>query len=165
MKKGILILRIFAVMMSVIMMVLIFNFSADNAEESGKKSEEVTVIIVQTVEPEIVEKPIEEQQKVYDSVGTYVRKSAHFIEFAALGFFMSLMVNTIYLDYLRRFLLPLGCGALYALTDEFHQLFVPGRAFSFIDVLIDSGGVLIGILLSIAIFAIFKRISLKKAQK
>ena len=165
MKKGILILRIFAVIMSVIMMVLIFNFSADNAEESGKKSEEVTVIIVQTVEPEIVEKPIEEQQRVYESVGTYVRKAAHFIEFSALGFFMSIMVNTIYLGLPRRILTPLGCGALYALTDELHQIFVPGRACSVIDILIDTGGVSIGILLSIAIFAIFKRISLKKAQK
>ena len=103
MKKRILILRIFAAAMSVVMMILIFNFSADNAQESGQKSAEITEKIVQTVDPEIVKKPIEEQRRVYESVGAYVRKSAHFLEFAALGFFLSLMVNTIYPDFLRRF--------------------------------------------------------------
>lgn len=165
MKKSILILRIFAAAMSVVMMVLIFSFSADNAQESGKKSAEITEKIVQTVDPTIVEKPIEEQQRVYESVGSYVRKSAHFLEFAGLGFFLSLMVNTIYLGFLRRFFIPLGAGALYAVIDEIHQIFVPGRAAEFADFLIDSLGVSIGILISIAIFAIIKRISLKKAQK
>lgn len=165
MKKSILILRIFAAAMSVVMMVLIFNFSADNAQESGQKSAEITEKIVQTVDPEIVKKPIEEQRRVYESVGSYVRKSAHFLEFAGLGFFISLMVNTIYPDFLRRFFIPLGVGALYAVTDEIHQIFVPGRAAEFTDFLIDSLGVSIGILISIAIFAIIGRISLKKARK
>ena len=31
----------------------------------------------------------------------------------------------------------------YACTDEFHQLFVPGRAGRFTDVLIDSSGALV----------------------
>ena len=165
MKKSILILRIFSAAMSVVMMILIFNFSADNAQESGQKSAEITEKIVQTVDPEIIKKPIEEQRRVYESVGAYVRKSAHFLEFAALGFFLSLMVNTIYPDFLRRFSITLGAGALYAAVDEIHQIFVPGRAAEFTDFLIDSLGVSIGILISTAIFAIIKRISLKKAQK
>lgn len=165
MKKSILILRIFAVIMSIVMMILIFGFSADNAQESGQKSAEVTEKIVQTVDPKIVEKPIEEQRRVYESVGSYVRKSAHFLEFAALGFFVSLMVNTIYLDFPRRFFISLAVGALYSLTDEIHQIFVPGRACEFTDILIDSLGVSIGILFSIAVFAIFKRILSKKPQK
>lgn len=164
MKKGILIFRIFAAAMSVVMMAMIFSFSADNAQESGQKSAEVTEKIVQTIDPKIVEKPIEEQKMVYESVGSYIRKAAHFLEFAGLGFFLSLMVNTIYLDFLRRFFIPFGAGALYATADEIHQIFVPGRAAEFTDFLIDSLGVLIGILISIAIFAIIKQISLKKAQ-
>ena len=165
MKKAVVIVRICAAVLCVISMILIFSFSADNADESGQKSAEVTEKIVQTVDPTIVEKPIEEQRRVYETVGSYVRKSAHFLEFAMLGFFASIMVNTIYPDFLRRFFIPLGFGALYAVADEIHQIFVPGRACEFTDFLIDSARVSIGILLSIAIFAIIRRILLKKAQK
>lgn len=37
-------------------------------------------------------------------------------------------------------------GSLYAASDEFHQLFVPGRSGRLTDVLIDSAGLLAGIL-------------------
>jgi len=37
---------------------------------------------------------------------------------------------------------------LYAATDEFHQLFVPNRQASVIDVLIDSTGAFIGLLVA-----------------
>lgn len=165
MKTATLILRIFAVIMSIVMMILIFNFSADDAEESGKKSEEVTEKIVQTVDPAIVEKPIEEQKQVYESVGAHVRRAAHFLEFSALGFFTSLVVNTIYPDLSKRILIPLVCGILYAVIDEVHQIFVPGRACEFVDILIDTLGVSVGILISIAIFAIIKRFLSKKERK
>jgi VanZ family protein len=36
---------------------------------------------------------------------------------------------------------------LYAMTDEFHQLFVAGRAGRFIDVCIDTAGAVIGVLI------------------
>ena len=36
-------------------------------------------------------------------------------------------------------------GLVYAASDEIHQLYVPGRAGQFRDVLIDSAGVLLGI--------------------
>ena len=35
---------------------------------------------------------------------------------------------------------------LYASTDEFHQLFVPGREGTFRDVLIDTSGAIIAII-------------------
>ena len=37
------------------------------------------------------------------------------------------------------------CIILYAITDEIHQLFIPGRNGNVVDVLIDSCGGLIGI--------------------
>ena len=39
----------------------------------------------------------------------------------------------------------------YAVSDEFHQTFVIGRDGNFMDVLIDSGGVLFGIIISYAL--------------
>ena len=40
---------------------------------------------------------------------------------------------------------PLGFGMLYAVSDEFHQLFVPQRSFSVGDIIADTVGVLIGL--------------------
>ena len=40
----------------------------------------------------------------------------------------------------KSYLIAFGMTVAYALTDEFHQLFVPGRSGSMIDVLIDSAG-------------------------
>ena len=42
-------------------------------------------------------------------------------------------------------------AAAYAVTDEIHQLFVPGRSCEFRDICIDAVGVLAGVLLMRAI--------------
>jgi len=36
---------------------------------------------------------------------------------------------------------------IYAISDEVHQLFVPGRAFAFADILTDSAGILFAVLI------------------
>ena len=64
----------------------------------------------------------------------------------------------LYLRTLRKAaLLAWTCATLYAATDEFHQLFVPGRAGLFTDVLIDATGAAIGLLLAVSIIALAKR--------
>jgi VanZ family protein len=44
----------------------------------------------------------------------------------------------------RTALLSVGTSVLYGLSDEFHQMFVPGRAAAWDDVLADLNGALIG---------------------
>ena len=46
-------------------------------------------------------------------------------------------------------------GVLYAVTDELHQMLVPGRQGSLRDVLIDAAGVLAGV-------AIARRVALRR---
>ena len=43
-------------------------------------------------------------------------------------------------------IVPWAAGTFYAGTDEFHQLFVPGRSGQITDVILDSCGVLTGVL-------------------
>ncbi len=48
-------------------------------------------------------------------------------------------------------------ATIYASTDEIHQTFVPGRAGMPIDVLLDSAGVLVGVLVAFAFFSRARR--------
>jgi VanZ family protein len=44
-------------------------------------------------------------------------------------------------------------GFIYACTDEFHQYFIPGRGPSFRDVLVDTSGVVLGVVLLWVIYS------------
>ena len=68
-----------------------------------------------------------------------LRKLAHAAEFAVLGGLL--------LRALRDERAALAAGIAYAISDELHQHFVPGRVGSPLDVLIDSVGVAVGVLL------------------
>ena len=76
-----------------------------------------------------------------------LRKLAHFTEFATLG-----MILTWIMGMLSKPLpLALACGFAAACVDETIQMFVPDRGPAFTDVLIDTSGVLTGLLLLLLI--------------
>ncbi len=68
-----------------------------------------------------------------------LRKLAHTAEYAVLG---ALLARA-----LGRSGLAVAIGVLYAVSDEVHQAFVPGRLGSPVDVAIDAVGVVCGVLL------------------
>ncbi len=67
-----------------------------------------------------------------------LRKLAHAAEYAILG--------ALLLRALRSELPALAAGIAYAVSDELHQHFVPGRRGAPLDVLIDAVGVAAGVL-------------------
>ena len=69
---------------------------------------------------------------------TVLRKLAHLAEYAVFG---ALLYRA-----LRREPAAVALGSLYAVTDEVHQAFVSGRHSSPLDWLIDTAGVLAGVL-------------------
>ncbi len=74
-----------------------------------------------------------------------LRKMAHVVEYFILAFFL-LRASRKTWPSLSRGLLLVGAGVtavLYAMSDEVHQAFVPGRGPSVRDVLIDSSGVVL----------------------
>ena len=75
--------------------------------------------------------------------GFLLRKLAHFTEFTALGMCLCWLFGMLG----KGRLLPLFCGAAAACVDETIQIFVPDRGPSLRDVCIDSGGVLLGVIL------------------
>lgn len=85
-----------------------------------------------------------------------IRKNAHFIAYFILGILTLLAL--VYSEARKPANLALIIGLLYAVSDEFHQLFVPGRSGQFRDVLIDGAGTVLGVLLtSLIIKRIFRR--------
>lgn len=69
-----------------------------------------------------------------------LRKLAHFTAYFILGLFLFNAITK------RKTIYTLLIGSLYALSDEIHQYFIPGRACSLVDVLIDSLGILAAII-------------------
>jgi VanZ family protein len=82
-----------------------------------------------------------------------IRMTAHAVEFMILGVVIHLDRKTIDYPFYRMFII----GLCIALTDEIIQIFVPGRAFELLDLLIDTLGLTLGIYLVLYVFRIQKR--------
>lgn len=76
-----------------------------------------------------------------------VRKTAHFTEYFIL-YLLTFNVIKYYFDIKRAILYALIFSIFYACTDEIHQYFIPGRAMAFKDVLIDSSGALLSMVIT-----------------
>lgn len=102
--------------------------------------------------------------------GRLIRKSAHFIAYLILGFLIShAMQNEVttastVTDWKRRGF-TLLISVAYAISDEFHQSFVPGRGPLLKDVLIDGSGAVLGILLYVGARNVWSLRREKKAGK
>ena len=70
-----------------------------------------------------------------------------------------LLFKTYDIKEFDRFSISLIIGIIYASSDEIHQAFVPGRGPMLTDVLIDTSGVVTGIILVIGIFKMHKIIT------
>ena len=92
-----------------------------------------------------------------ETMGMIVRKSAHFLIFFVLGFCATNAFRYIFPDDKRLFLISLGWCVLYAVSDELHQYFVPGRSCMWQDCAIDAAGALAGIGTVFLIFRIIKK--------
>ena len=90
-------------------------------------------------------------------------RSSNVIVDAVLAMLALFWLSSFPMTYRRRCILAVLISACYAATDEFHQLFVPGRSGEVRDVLVDTAGAVIGILfLSLLRFIIIRK---KKKQE
>ena len=124
-------------------MIIIFSFSAREASDSSHTSSHLLDMLARISE-HLFGVAIRHGTTLYDTLHVIIRKLGHLSEYMALGFFLTLPLH---MHGLRRFRLLLAGEAvsiLYACSDEFHQLFVPGRDGNITDVAIDSLGALIG---------------------
>lgn len=118
---------------AILMMIIIFIFSSFASTESDRQSG-LVVNVLTLIFPDA--KDLEFTVKL-------VRKTAHFTEYALLGFLSARAFGLSNHHPLH----SIWLSALYATSDEIHQYFVPGRSMQFTDILIDSAGATFGALL------------------
>lgn len=151
-------LRIVATIAVIAWMVVIFLMSADNAEESSRKSEEVVDLVIDVAVGVKLTTREAVTPSVRETIGFYVRKAGHAAEYAILGVLLVLALAAWGLQRLpARAAIALPVAAAYAASDEYHQLSVSGRSGEWRDVLIDISGAAIGILLVLLVMRIARR--------
>ena len=133
---------------ALLMMYIIFSFSAQDGNTSGNLSRKVSEIIVETTN-EVFELEWSEEEIDYyiERIHHPVRKLAHMTIYFLLAVSVSF---PLYVYGVRGLWLPILAGGFciaFAALDEYHQSFVAGRGPSKKDVLIDSIGVLAGVLM------------------
>ena len=85
----------------------------------------------------------------FKEMNHYIRKIAHFTVYITLGLLVINGFRRSGLKEAKYYSFAIVICILYAISDEFHQSFVPGRGLSVFDVLIDSSGAIMGVLIYI----------------
>ena len=132
---------------AILLMYMIFTFSSQEADVSSQVSYKVSTFIVKTAD-NILDLGLDEYQIPYyaDRIHNATRKLAHMAEYFLLAIAVSF---PLYVYGMHGLLLTFVAGAFcvaFAYGDEYHQSFVYGRASQTRDVVIDSVGILIGII-------------------
>lgn len=133
----------------IIWMILIFFFSNANGDISGSSStglisKSITLIDNTLVKLNIKKNYITKEDKLIlvDKLNYPVRKMAHFTEYLILCY---LWLNALKKSNVKhKYIYAIVISVLYACSDEYHQTFIADRSGQFLDVLIDSMGILTG---------------------
>lgn len=128
---------------AIIWMIFIFIMSHTVGTVSSQQSNFIADIITQYLKID------------YSLLTFIIRKTAHMSEYAVLLLLLYFGITKIY-THKYSLLISLFITFIYACSDEIHQLFIPGRSGQFTDVMIDTSGALI-MLLIIYSYKLIKR--------
>lgn len=134
---------------------MIFGFSSQTGEESGGLSQKVSRKVIELADFFQKEPMSMEEAEIRASaIEFFVRKAAHFSEYALVGF----LEFGLAICYIKRTgaRIPLTVSVVFlsGFLDELHQYFVPGRWCSLTDVLIDTAGGCMGMLVFFFVYRI-----------
>jgi len=160
---------IFAIL-ALAIMILIFFFSHQAGDESSSTSSGISMFLAKLFTKDFDNLSDASQFEVLSKYSFFVRKAAHFSVFAALGFFSNLALRRFFIENkisLPRFSIILNAlfCFVYACSDEFHQLFIPGRVGCFSDVLIDFSGSVTALLVIAIFLKLFKKNATQYKEK
>lgn len=154
--------KIISVLLVILWMILVFGFSGqvgdDSKVTSGNTIRKIVKIFATNIDQESLENVVEALQP-------FARKVAHFTLYTLGGIIIYNAYNTCFKKLNNKIPLALVTGMLYAITDEIHQYFVPGRSCRAFDVFIDSCGTFTGILICILILKIISKIAKSRSNE
>lgn len=125
----------------------IFTFSSQVSDKSSNTSGNTIRFVLNKLQ---ITKNMNEQQEneLVESLQGPVRKMAHFSVYALGGIISYMLFSQYEISNKKRIAYSLLLCMIYAITDECHQYFVPGRSCELRDILIDSSGALLGIFIT-----------------
>lgn len=128
-------------------MITIFMFSNQGSDKSSKTSKGSIRFILDKLS---ITKNMEEQQieELIEKLQTPIRKLAHFSIYTLGGILTSIYFSLDKKSKRKSIIEAILFCSIYAITDEIHQYFIPGRSCELRDILIDSSGALFGILIT-----------------
>ena len=135
---------------------MIFNFSNQDSEKSGSTSQKVTEAITKDIKS-IQKLNKNEKAKVIDKIEDVIRKIAHFSLYALVGLLLMALFSTYNINEKNKIISTIIIGAIYAISDEFHQSFISGRSGQVSDVFLDTLGVTVGGLFILLIIKTVKK--------
>lgn len=137
------------IFLTVLCTMFIWSNSMLGGEGSGALSKTVTEFLCDIIG--------DLPQENFEQAHHFVRKAAHFTEFALLGVLYTLIKNKLDKKSVSTLLFfPVSCTLFTAVTDEFIQSFT-GRGSSVRDVMLDFAGAITGILLTVILTVIIKK--------
>ena len=136
--------RGFFLLLVILMCFIIFLFSSQNGSESKSVSRGFVYNILNAF-PEFSEKTSLEKAQIVEDFQFLVRKAAHFSVYTMLGLAAMCLLSTYQINMKKKIIISFLIGFIYAIIDEIHQIFSPGRTAMVFDVFVDSVGVIFGI--------------------
>lgn len=141
-KRNILIILI--ILPAIICMYGIFYFSSQDNVSTNTLSKNITQKIAEIVFQNYNTFSADVQNLITNELNLFIRKAAHFSLYFLIGLFFSIFFIVLKRKFLVSGIISVTVCCIYAMLDEFHQSFVPGRTPLVKDVLIDTSGAILG---------------------
>jgi VanZ family protein len=137
-----------------IICLLWFGFIFYNSTKSGDVSNTKSYTLLNKIRAEYRQLDGEERQQYNnlpksareERLNLIIRKNAHAFEYCVLAIVISTILFQFKVKGRGAIIYIMFICLIYAVLDEFHQIYVPGRTSSVRDVLIDFSGALIGMI-------------------
>lgn len=131
------------IVLIIVVLISIYLFSSMNWKDTNSVSKGIIIKSIDIVES-ITHKEYD-RKLIVNKLNYPIRKCAHFTIFLLLGICIYLLLNSFHIPH--KILISILLSIILATLDETHQMFSLGRSPSILDILIDSIGSIVGIII------------------
>ena len=145
--------KIISILVILLWLIVIFCFSNMNSDESNDKSKgaiqnivKTSINISNTIHLTNIELTEEKLDQITNNLNYPLRKVMHASVYFILALLLLIVLNKNNVTDYKLYLFTIIFCIIYAITDEVHQLYVSERTGQPLDVLIDTTGSVLGLL-------------------